>query len=194
MPSLPSIPLSEVSPIFLEDPVLKSAHQEYIYQVRTRNIRPKRGFVIQWKGLTASQKNTIERFIRELHGEVLTFDWVYPFEQTITNTTNTDPIVVTTQYHHNLFDLDKVVISGVVGTTAANGTHQAHVLTATTFELIDVAGDGAYVSGGVSQVYFPYLRLLFSEMTFSDTEKLLGPDLDDRGVYTVELKIQEEFF
>lgn len=194
MPSLPAISLSEVSPIFLEDPVLKSAHQEYIFQARTRNLRPKRGFVIQWKGLTASEKNTIERFIRGQHGEVLTFDWTYPFEQTITNTTNTDPIVVTTQYHHNLFDLDQVVISGVTGTTSANGTHQAHVLTATTFELIDIAGNGAYISGGVCQLYFPYMRLLFSEMTFNESEKLLGPDANDSGVYTVELKIQEEYF
>lgn len=65
----------------------------------------------------------------------------------ITGATNANPIVVTSA-GHGFADGDKVTISGVLGNTAANGTHTVANKTADTFELSGVAGNGAYVSGG----------------------------------------------
>lgn len=191
--AFPTIPLTEVSPLIYNDPVLKSEHQKHLFQTRTRNIRAKRQYEIQWKGLTSAEKNQIERFIVEQKG-IKTFSFTYPFGQTIVDATNANPVVITTQYAHNILDLDLVFISGVSGNGAANGTHQAHYLTSTTFELLGVNGSGAYVSGGQVKLYFPYMILLFDEGEYVMTEKQLGPDKDNYGVWSITLNISEEYF
>lgn len=67
--------------------------------------------------------------------------------QAVTGASNATPIVVDC-VGHGFADGDKVTISGVLGNTAANGTHTVANKTADTFELSGVAGNGAYVSGG----------------------------------------------
>jgi phage-related protein len=135
MPVFPNIPLSEVSPISIHDPWLESTHQKHLYQTRPRHIRPKRAYELEWKGLSADKKNVIERFIRSQRGPVLSFQWTYPFAQNIVMVSNTEPVTVETEFHHNILDLDKVTITGVLGNTAANGTHRAKYINGTTFEL-----------------------------------------------------------
>lgn len=191
--AFPTIPLSEISPLSYNDPVLKSEHQKYLMQTRTRNIRAKRHYEVQWKGLTASEKNQIERFVVAQKGAVLPFAFTFPFGQTIIGATNANPIVITTQYAHNVLDLDLVIISGISGNAAANGTHQAHYLTPTTFQLIGVNGSGIYVSGGQVQLYFPSMLLIDNDMEFELSQKQLGPDKDNMGVWSVVLHIQEEY-
>lgn len=72
---------------------------------------------------------------------------------TITGATNASPIVVTSA-NHGLAVGDSVVISGVLGNTAANGTWIVSAVTTNTFTLTAVAGggastgNGAYTSGG----------------------------------------------
>lgn len=194
MPTFPSIPLSEVEPLVYNDPVLRSNSEKYLFQTRIRNLRTKRQYKLEWKGLTAAEKNTIERFVRECRGSVLTFAWTYPFGQTITNTSNTNPVVVTTSHAHNFLDLDWVVVSGVIGTTAANGTHQAHYASSTTVELIGLAGNGAYVSGGLIKLHFPYMRLILESMEFRGSTKMIGPDKDHYGVYSVSIVVEEQYY
>ncbi len=67
--------------------------------------------------------------------------------QAVTGASNASPIVIDC-VGHGFADGDKVTISGVLGNTAANGTHTVANKTADTFELSGVAGNGAYVSGG----------------------------------------------
>lgn len=70
----------------------------------------------------------------------------------ITGATNANPIVVTS-VAHGFSNGDKVTISGVLGNTAANGTFLVAGAAADTFQLttlagVNVAGNGAYTSGG----------------------------------------------
>ena len=67
--------------------------------------------------------------------------------QDITAATNANPVVVTCN-GHGYSDGDKVTISGVLGNTAANGTHTVAGKTANTFQLSGVTGNGTYTSGG----------------------------------------------
>ncbi|MBF0140068.1 MAG: hypothetical protein HQL74_07295 [Magnetococcales bacterium] len=73
--------------------------------------------------------------------------------KTVTNATNATPIVITAT-SHGLTTGDAVVIGGVTGNTAANGRFRVTVTDANTFSLqgfatgANVAGNGAYVSGG----------------------------------------------
>ena len=67
--------------------------------------------------------------------------------QDITAATNANPVVVTCN-GHGYSDGDKVTISGVLGNTAANGTHTVAGKTANTFQLSGVTGNGSYTSGG----------------------------------------------
>lgn len=67
--------------------------------------------------------------------------------QDITAATNANPVVVTCN-SHGYSDGDKVTISGVLGNTAANGTHTVAGKTANTFQLSGVTGNGSYTSGG----------------------------------------------
>jgi len=80
----------------------------------------------------------------------LQFD-VVNFGRTITGATNANPIVVTFSAPHGFQATDLVTITGVVGNTAANVANQAiTVPSATTISLTGVAGNGAYVSGGLA--------------------------------------------
>jgi hypothetical protein len=74
----------------------------------------------------------------------------------VSGATNATPIVVTTTEDHGFIDGDQVLITGVVGNLAANGTFYVNSLTATTFSLFSdsdlataVAGTGLYTAGGV---------------------------------------------
>lgn len=80
------------------------------------------------------------------------------YTRAVTNATNATPVVVTTSVAHALHSGDLVVIAGVVGNTAANGTFKVTGVTSTTFELTDpntgsdIAGNGGYSSGGTVTV------------------------------------------
>jgi hypothetical protein len=73
----------------------------------------------------------------------------------ITGATNATPIVITSTAH-GFANGQTVIIKGVGGNTAANGKFRIANVAANTFELTDVdtqanvAGSGAYTSGGVA--------------------------------------------
>lgn len=77
----------------------------------------------------------------------------------VTDATNATPIVITTSATHGYTSGDGVRISGVTGNPAANGDWEIVVLTTTTFELKDSAGDGAYISGGLAKKYESFAHL-----------------------------------
>ncbi len=66
---------------------------------------------------------------------------------TITNATNTTPIVVT-DTAHGYTTGDRVTITGVLGNLGANGTFVITVSDVDTYSLDDSVGTGAYTSGG----------------------------------------------
>ena len=66
----------------------------------------------------------------------------------ITNASNTAPIVITCAAPHGLHDFDQVVIAGVLGNTASNGSFFVTVASLTTFSLNQSVGNGAYAGGG----------------------------------------------
>jgi len=66
---------------------------------------------------------------------------------TISGATNATPIVVTVDSTANLTNGYQYTIAGVLGNTAANGSHVVTVIDGTTFS-IGVAGNGGYTSGG----------------------------------------------
>lgn len=70
--------------------------------------------------------------------------------RTITGATNATPIVITTSVAHLFATGDTVVVSGVLGNTAANGTWTITKISATTFSLATSVGSGAYTSGGTA--------------------------------------------
>jgi hypothetical protein len=80
----------------------------------------------------------------------------YDLHLVITSFTTATPAVITTSAVHTLSDMDRVVITKVVGTMAAqvnNQTYVVRVLSTTTFAIYDTYGVpvtvlGAYTSGG----------------------------------------------
>ena len=70
---------------------------------------------------------------------------------TITYATNATPISITTSAAHNYASGDTVVITGITGNTAANGTFVIIVTSSTSFTLTGSVGNGAYVSGGTAK-------------------------------------------
>src|SRR5262249_18622792 len=79
---------------------------------------------------------------------------LYDCEDSITgpvlDATNASPIVITSA-NHRLTTGAQVVINGVVGNTAANGTFTISVVDANRFSLNGSSGNGAYTGGGVWQ-------------------------------------------
>jgi hypothetical protein len=70
----------------------------------------------------------------------------------ITGASNGTPPIQITAPAHGYGSGETVVISGVVGNTAANGTWQITVLDANNFTLTGSTGNGAYVSGGTVSI------------------------------------------
>lgn len=69
--------------------------------------------------------------------------------EVVTDATNATPIVITS-VATLLQDGDQVVIAGVTGNTAANGTWTINKLSADTYELTGSVGNGAYTGGGTA--------------------------------------------
>ncbi len=65
----------------------------------------------------------------------------------ITDATNTGEIVITAPAH-SLSSGDRVRITGVLGNTAANGTHTVRRIDDNSFKLVGVAGNGDYLGDG----------------------------------------------
>ena len=63
----------------------------------------------------------------------------------IDGATNANPIEITTASAHNLVSGGKVVVSGVLGNTAANGTWRITVTSSTKFT-IPTTGNGVYIA------------------------------------------------
>lgn len=74
----------------------------------------------------------------------------------ISNASNASPIVITSAAH-GLQTGTPVVISGVAGNAAANGTFRVTRLSADTFSLDGSTGDGPYTAGGSWHVAGLYL-------------------------------------
>lgn len=66
----------------------------------------------------------------------------------ITGATNASPIAITTASAHNLNTGDDILISGVLGNTAANGGGVIIKTGASTFTINGSTGNGAYTGGG----------------------------------------------
>jgi hypothetical protein len=67
--------------------------------------------------------------------------------KTITGATNASPIVITSA-SHGLSNGMYVVVSGILGNTAANGVFKIQNVATNTLELVGSTGNGAYSSGG----------------------------------------------
>ncbi len=98
--------------------------------------------------------------------------------KTITDASNTDPIVVTSE-GHGLKSGDGVAISGVGGNAAAIGNFVITRLTADTFSLQtfahgDVAGTGEYTSGGTVDAIFCGEAIVEGVVSGNDLERGFG--------------------
>lgn len=67
---------------------------------------------------------------------------------TVAGATNATPIVITTSGAHGLESGNRVIISGVLGNTRANGTFTITKVDSTNFSLDGSYGNGTYTSGG----------------------------------------------
>jgi hypothetical protein len=106
----------------------------------------------------------------------------------ISGITTATPGVVTTSTNHGYSDGDRVVITKVIGTAAAelnNNTYVVDVLSATTFALYDVYGVpvtvvGAYSSSGQSTLTGPSLGIVDAPVLYYLTlgSAIMGTDND----------------
>lgn len=80
---------------------------------------------------------------------------------TITGATNAAPIVITTATPHLLLPNAVVLVSGVVGNTAANDFWAVTPVDATHLSLQNSVGNGNYVSGGIAQTALVGGKILF---------------------------------
>lgn len=95
--------------------------------------------------------------------------------RTVFGATNTNPIVIDAATNHNLINGDTVVIAGVTGNVAANGTWVITVVDATKFS-IPVAGTGLFTGGGTWTLQNTTPRL-----TYGESEVLVPPPGADTG-------------
>jgi hypothetical protein len=99
----------------------------------------------------------------------------YAYGLTVTAATNAAPIVITTSVAHGLQNGQLVTITGVGGNTNANGTFSVAVLSPTTVALysasipnVQIAGNGAYTSGGVVQITGAPVNPFYGSLSAAD--------------------------
>lgn len=68
----------------------------------------------------------------------------------ISNATNTEPIVIVTSSAQDWYDGDKVKVDGVLGNTDANGEWSIRRNNSRNYVLVSSKGNGAYTSGGTA--------------------------------------------
>lgn len=86
----------------------------------------------------------------------------------IDDATNASPIVIETPSEHDLVTGDKVVITGVLGNTAANATWRITVTDSTHFSLDGSSGNGAYIADAGDNV--AYTGGEFWDLVYIDKE------------------------
>lgn len=103
----------------------------------------------------SNQVNLLTGVTDYLHELAVQTTFTELIQADITGATNTSPIVITLDERTSLRS-EQVVISSVLGNTAANGTRYLKKLTEYTFALyqdakltIPISGNGAYTSGGL---------------------------------------------
>lgn len=102
------------------------------------------------KGQLDAVENIIDTAVLE-DGSVPFLEAQSYFSSSVTAATNATPIVITSA-GHGRSDNDYVLITGVLGNTAANGEWQITYIDANSFSLAGSVGNGSYTSGGT--VYF----------------------------------------
>lgn len=100
---------------------------------------------------------------------------IFATPRTITDATNATPIVITSTAH-GFLNGDMITQSGVGGNTAANGDFFVTNKTDDTYELetlanVDVAGNGAYTSGGTVDACYSGEIVIESVVSGSDLER-----------------------
>lgn len=78
----------------------------------------------------------------------------------ITAATNATPIVITTTSAHGLVTGQVVVVAGLVGNTAGNGTFEISAASGSTYTLLNSAGNGVWSSGGTTNPINKYRQLV----------------------------------
>lgn len=76
-----------------------------------------------------------------------------PLTATVDDATNASPIVIETSAPHLFSTGDIVLVEGVGGNTAANGSWTILVVDATHFQLVGSTGSGGYTTGGTATDY-----------------------------------------
>jgi hypothetical protein len=89
------------------------------------------------------------------------------------------PIEVTSSTAHGLFSGQTVLIKGVVGNTAANGTWEVLVIDSTHFLLVNSVSNGTYTSGGNGyysyDFFWPFAKIVLSDAS-SNNVTLYDPN------------------
>lgn len=195
MPDWPSSPtISEVSPLEYSEMRVQHTLDKGYWSARNFYHKPLRKFTIKYLALSPSDKNTLIRFLYTLRGEATDHSIVVPHGHTVINATNASPIVVTVSNSHEYFNGDTVVITGVNGNTAANGTFIITSVTSSTLTLVGSTGNGAFSDpqgDALVKLKLPNAKVVYEEGQFQGVEKILGPDVNNTGYFNVECLIEE---
>jgi len=194
MVAWPNSPLpSRINPVELIEVFKEIAYDSGHTYTEAQYSRGLRKWELEYVYLTAAEKNKFIKFLTDIRLSATIITWTYPYGFTIINAPETTPITVTTAYTHNLYEGDRVVIAGVTGNDAVNGTFTITNVTSTSFQLVGSSGTGTYTGGGTARLHLPNIRVSSDEDFFSGFGKTLGPDIDDKGVYTLAVTLQEVF-
>lgn len=107
----------------------------------------------------------------------------------LTNITNSAPIVLVTASPHTIPDVGVVVVQGVTGNTAANGTWIAETMDATHVLLRGSVGNGGWTGGGTLQPQgsFAVIAELTNLQDGGVTAALVEVSAHDGGLWTSRL-------
>lgn len=105
-------------------------------------------------------------------------------QKTVSGATNASPIVITTSAAHGYATGDRIIVSGVGGNTAADGSWLITNLTSTTFSLDGSTGNGAYTSGGITtnRSSFDGINLYINPTVTRGNLSEIGADDDVNGI------------
>ena len=137
---------------------------------------------------TMDEFQTLSDFWESVAGSALTFEFEYPYPQTIVQGTAGTPYTITTAFQHGYETGEQVSIGNVGG--GIDGKHTITRVTPVQFTLDGTSG-GIGVTSGLATRYFPRMGFVGDILGPFQPQFGFGAPVDDQGMLIWTLTLEE---
>ena len=172
------------------DPALESRFDGGSISTRSKYLTERSIIVLSYTTYLTEYR-IFEDFRRQVRGRALTFDFTYPWGETIQEVKDTTPVGLVTQANHGFATGQQVTLTNV--NPSIDGVHTITVTGLDSFSLNGTTASGTANNGGNAARYFPKMRLVVTGNTMPAPTKLSGPPTNNEAIVQYIMTLEEDF-